>query len=957
MRPRKLVISAFGPYAGRTELDMDRLGQGGLYLITGDTGAGKTTIFDAVAFALYGEASGANREPGMLRSKYADPDTPTFVELTFSYGNKVYTVRRNPEYERPAKRGGGTTIQKADAELTMPDGRVIAKVKDVNAAVREILGVDRNQFSQIAMIAQGDFLKLLLADTKERQGIFRELFQTGRYQVLQERLKDESGKLRDACAAEKASVEQYIRGIACAAESSFSSELEKAKAGGLPVEEIRELLENILDQDRKARDHMETEFRKAEEELAKVATELGRAAELDRAEKELEQAEEKRAACRLRLAEAENRRKEQQDRKPEQERLQEKAARIRAELPSYQAAEERQMELQKLERELMEESERQAELSARQEQQARRLEKLKEEQKKYAGAGEQRERLAREQEQAEREKRELNAFGAELASYRKLGAELQRVQEKYRKAAADMEKKDAAYRELNRAFLDEQAGILAETLEDRKPCPVCGSLIHPSPARKSEKAPAEAELKKAEQEFRSAKEKAEKASAEAGSRSGEVKAKAGHLRERLAEILRIRAGGQEEEQETDGTGTSAGQVSEREMKKLPGAKELFQPGEPWEQELGARFSALDQKISRLRKQIESEEAALKRRKELEELVPREEEAEKTLREELFGIRESMAAAASRREELEARRKEICSSLQFESRQQAEQEIERLETGKKAMEKALKDAEDAFRAQEQEMDGLEGQIRQLQTLLQNAVPTDAEGLSERQKELQAQKDSCREMQKKLHARVTSNEETLRNLAAHTETLSELERRWSWVRALSNTANGNLAGKEKLMLETYIQTTYFDRIIRRANLRFLAMSGGQYELKRSREAGNNKSQSGLELNVIDHYNGTERSVRTLSGGESFKASLSLALGLADEIQSSAGGIRLDTMFVDEGFGSLDEESLRQAIQTLADLAGGNRLVGIISHVRELKERIDRQIVVTKDRTGGSHVRIEC
>ena len=212
-----------------------------------------------------------------------------------------------------------------------------------------------------------------------------------------------------------------------------------------------------------------------------------------------------------------------------------------------------------------------------------------------------------------------------------------------------------------------------------------------------------------------------------------------------------------------------------------------------------------------------------------------------------------------------------------------------------------------------------------------------------------------MQKKLHARVTSNEETLRNLAAHTETLSELERRWSWVRALSNTANGNLAGKEKLMLETYIQTTYFDRIIRRANLRFLAMSGGQYELKRSREAGNNKSQSGLELNVIDHYNGTERSVRTLSGGESFKASLSLALGLADEIQSSAGGIRLDTMFVDEGFGSLDEESLAKALRALTGLTEGRRLVGIISHVSELKERIDRQIVVTKDRTGGSRVEI--
>ena len=945
MRPRKLVISAFGPYAGRTELDMDRLGQGGLYLITGDTGAGKTTIFDAITFALYGEASGANREPGMLRSKYAEPDTPTFVELTFSYGDKIYTVRRNPEYERPAKRGGGTTSQKADAELTMPDGHVIAKVKDVNAAVREILGVDRNQFSQIAMIAQGDFLKLLLADTKERQGIFRELFQTGRYQVLQERLKDESGKLRDACAAEKAGVEQYIQGIVCAPESSFSGELEKAKEGRLPVAEVLELLEHILAQDKKIRDGTEEELGRTEEKLAGVVRELGRAGELERTEKELEQAEEKRAVCKLRLAEAEENRKEQQGRKPERERLQEEAAKIRAELPSYQMLEERQAGLQKLDRELQKLTAELKESTAQQEQQTRRLEELKEEQKKYAGAVEQRERLAREQEQAERKKKELNAFGAELSDYRKLGAELQKAQRRYREAAAEMGQKEAAYRELNRAFLDEQAGILAETLEDQKPCPVCGSLTHPSPARKSEKAPTEAELKKAEKEFRSAKDRAEKASAEAGSRSGEVKAKAEHLREQLAEILGIRSGGQEEEQEMG------------KLKALPGAKELFRPGEPWEQELGTRFSALEQKLSMLRGQIKNEEAVLKRREELERLVPQAEESEKALRERLSGIRESMAAAGSRREELEARRKELCASLQFESRQQAEKELKQLENRRNAMEKALEEAENAFRAQEQELDGLEGQIRQLKVLLQEAVPVNAEELAEKQKELQARKEACMEGQKELHARITSNEETLRNLAAHTKKLSDLEQRWSWVRALSNTANGNLAGKEKLMLETYIQTTYFDRIIRRANLRFLAMSGGQYELKRSREAGNNKSQSGLELDVIDHYNGTERSVRTLSGGESFKASLSLALGLADEIQSSAGGIRLDTMFVDEGFGSLDEESLRQAVQTLAGLAGGNRLVGIISHVGELKEKIDRQIIVTKDREGGSHVRMEC
>ena len=187
------------------------------------------------------------------------------------------------------------------------------------------------------------------------------------------------------------------------------------------------------------------------------------------------------------------------------------------------------------------------------------------------------------------------------------------------------------------------------------------------------------------------------------------------------------------------------------------------------------------------------------------------------------------------------------------------------------------------------------------------------------------------------------------------LQKLEEKWAFVQSLSNTANGNLAGKEKIMLETYIQMTYFDRIIRRANLRFLVMSGGQYELKRRREASGSRSQSGLELDVIDHYNGTERSVRTLSGGESFQASLSLALGLSDEVQSSAGGIRLDTMFVDEGFGSLDEESLQQAVRALSSLTEGNRLVGIISHVGELKEKIDRQILVKKDREGGSRVEI--
>ncbi|NLA88209.1 MAG: SMC family ATPase [Clostridiales bacterium] len=235
MRPITLTMSAFGPYAEKTVLELYKLGTQGIYLITGDTGAGKTTIFDAITFALYGEASGENREASMLRSKYATPETPTFVELVFEYAGKRYTIKRNPEYERPVKRGEGTTTQKADAELTMPDGQVITKAKDVTNTVKEIIGIDRSQFTQIAMIAQGDFLKLLLAPTEERKKIFRQIFRTELYQVLQDKLKEESAALSRQREALCSRIRQYIDDIVCKDDDVLSIELEKAKSRNLPI--------------------------------------------------------------------------------------------------------------------------------------------------------------------------------------------------------------------------------------------------------------------------------------------------------------------------------------------------------------------------------------------------------------------------------------------------------------------------------------------------------------------------------------------------------------------------------------------------------------------------------------------------------------------------------------------------------------------------------------------------
>ena len=295
-------------------------------------------------------------------------------------------------------------------------------------------------------------------------------------------------------------------------------------------------------------------------------------------------------------------------------------------------------------------------------------------------------------------------------------------------------------------------------------------------------------------------------------------------------------------------------------------------------------------------------------------------------------------------------------MQYESKEMAQSAKTDLETKKTKLETALKNAREAFEENEKNIAAIESKIEENKKLLAGSKGIDIEKEETQQQKLREEKEKLLNLQKEVHSRKTANSSSLENIRLKSDEIKSVEEKWTWMKALSDTANGNISGKEKIMLETYIQMTYFDRIISRANRRFLVMSGGQYELKRRIEAENNRSQSGLELDVIDHYNGTIRSVKTLSGGESFKASLSLALGLSDEIQSSAGGIRLESMFVDEGFGSLDDESLSQAIKALSSLADSRRLVGIISHVGELKERIERRIVVTKDKSGGSRATID-
>ncbi len=919
MRPLKLVLSAFGPYAGRTELDLSQLGTGGLYLITGDTGAGKTTLFDAIAFALYGQASGDAREPSMLRSKYAAPDTPTQVELLFAYGGAQYYVKRNPEYPRPKARGEGVTMERANAELHTPDGRVITKQAEVNRAIVELLGVERGQFTQIAMIAQGEFRKLLLAPTEERKRIFQTLFHTQPYQRLQGRLKEEVAQLRGDYEAAWASIDQYLSGLRCPPDSPLALQVEQAQARQLPLDEVAGLVQALIQDDLADQDGCRQARQQVEQELERLNALLTQAQERARTQRSLQQAQAALQSCLPQLAQAERALSAQRDSQAQGETVAAAIAAIQAELPRYGELDEDRDALSALTQAVdRQRSQLQAmaeELAAGQAE----LDRLLAEQAALATGEEQQARLEGALAAARREKTDLDGLGRELDGVERLGRELEAVQGEYLVLAQAAQAAQQAYDGLHRAYLDEQAGILAETLLPGVPCPVCGAPDHPAPARKSTQAPTKEQLDQARQRAEQAGQQAAQASALAGVKRGALEERQAALA-RMAEAL------------------------------LPGVQ-----AQGLSQVIAARRAELTAALERMEGELARVRTALARRAELDGLIPWRRVRQAELEQTCARLDRELAAQAAQAEVLEGRIQALAGTLRYDSGQAARQAAAELARQTQEGKRALDERQEAFDRIQSQVTALRAQISQAQALLDGQPEPQQEAWQAAKEELLAQRGKLARREQEVHTRLATNQNALEGLRARAASLAGIQGRWGWVKALSDTANGALANQQKIALETYVQASYFDRVIQRANTRLMVMSGGQYELARRREGDDHRSQSGLELDVIDHYNGTTRSVKTLSGGETFQASLSLALGLSDEIQASAGGIRLESMFVDEGFGSLDEESLQQAMRALSGLAQSNRLVGIISHVAELKEKIDRQIVVHKQRAGGSRAEI--
>ena len=868
----------------------------------------------------------------MLRCKYADDKTPTFVELEFEVHGVRYMVRRNPEYQRPKARGEGMTTEKADAALTYPDTRPpVTKAKDVTAAVQEIIGLDYNQFSQIVLIAQGQFTKLLNASTEERSRIFRKLFRTQRYAQLQERLQAEAAALNQQRTAQNAKLDSLLGGLQFSPEDPDAETLRALCAQTVP-ETALTLLDALTARQAAALEEAGTALQTTEAQLDKVQQQLGAAAQAQRLAQQLTARQAELAAARPALDAARAEADRHAGDAAQLDALTAQVTQAQSALAAYDAldalcrqqteardaarlaaaqAHKRRTQLDSLNAAL---AAAETELSALADADTRLL-ALQTHSTQQAQRGE-----------------ALAKLEQRLADCQRQAKTAHKAQESYRAAAAAQDEARARRDALERAFLDAQAGLLAESLTEGAPCPVCGSTHHPARALLPHTAPTQAQVEAARQAAAAADRQAQTASAAAQSALAAANEAKISLRRDAETLL--------PERFTAPEGT------------VPLTFALMT------NVLAEETAALQTAQADCAAQCRQAEADCRRKAQLEADRQNKTRQRPALEQAAAEADRSAAAQNASADALEGQIAERRAALPYPRRADAQAALDKLEadrrtlrTGMDTAQRKLKQAEQAVAAAEAAVDALTAQ----QTAAQKELPArSAEELTAQQTALTAARETLRSREKQLSAQLLPNRKTAAQYRAAAEARQTLESRWQWVSALAATAGGTLTSKQKIKLEAYIQMNYLDRILRYANTRLMQMTAGQYELERI-GAENQRSQSGLDLGVIDHYNGTRRSVKTLSGGESFKASLALALGLSDEVQSSAGGIRLDTLFLDEGFGSLDEESLELAIRVLSGLTEGDRLVGIISHVGALKDRIDRQVVVHKARTGGSTVEL--
>lgn len=922
MRPIKLTMTGFESYKDKTVINFEELGTKGLYLITGDTGAGKTTIFDAITFALYGSPSGSDRSVEMLRSHFADENTPTEVELYFEANGNKYIIKRNPDYERKSLRGDGVTKEAANAtlEFITKNQDPITSVSKVNAEIEKILNLRKDQFCRIAMIAQGRFQELLLSKKEQKQTIFRELFHTEKYERIQETLKADRNQANYEVENLKKSLKSALERIQISEADKNSARINQIITSVYVTQDEIDILKKFVADDENLLSQVIQQIKELESQLEAVNNDIQTGETRKKLSNQIEIASKNhdKESEQLKIYQAAY--VQAQENAKNVPELDKEKTLLEASLKEYEEISVKDSELQKLRKDIAADSNQNDSLEKEKQKLDESISALKKEKESLKNAGEKIGTYEAGLIRISEDKKELNEICSSLEKYLKDKEKLTAAQEAAKKAISNYEAANHEYSEKFRLFNLEQAGILAETLSAGCPCPVCGSTEHPHPAEKSENAPSQKEL----EDSKKTMDKLQQVSVDFSGKAKEIRAVVENSQATINKML--------------------GKYFEN----------LTVEDEAVSEKINAKLSALENEYDALDEKLSQEKNDKARSDKIEKEIPECEERLKGIQNNLTQliaqISSNQAIYETEEKNLTAKKAELKYATLLEAQnkfKELENQINKLTS---AVDAALMNKNDC----EKTLDGLEGEAKGLTEQLSKTKAVDVEKLEVQKKILTDKKDVLENQRDSINKRNGINQESVNTIEKLVPEISAANDRLAMISSLCEVALGSSRGKNgKPSLETYVQMHCLDQINRRANLRLKTMTENKYELRRRIEEDG--AELGLDLNVKDFYTGRERNVHTLSGGEQFQASLALALGLADEIQESAGGIRLDTMFIDEGFGTLDSETLNKAMRALEDLSQGNKLIGIISHVEELEARIPKQISVKKDETGVSHIQI--
>ena len=927
MRPIKLVLSAFGPYASKIELDLSKLGENGVYLITGDTGAGKTTIFDAITFALFGKPSGDIRDVKTLRSEYAKEEIETYVELDFVYHDEEYHIYRRPEYTYTHVQKNGEVKQRSkatDAYLILPNGERIVKPTEVTKQVEQLLGMKRDQFRQIAMIAQGSFLEILNADTKERGKLFEKVFMTSKYSVLMDRLNQMAKESYLALNDAKLRLQQIISDVRVPdiLQEQYAQTLETFAMDD--IQPVYDLLDEIIASSKesteklqKQKAQVQNQLQKSRKEETEKTKQLQDLLSLEKLLKEKPAKEEKANLY------AERVKNDGEKYHIQIDALKKEQLQIEHELPEYES-------LTKLSTKLAEIRKQVSIISKDLETKTNFKRQLDEDialkQKEAHTLTDSELSLNKVILKEEEIEKKISAFHHASMIQSNYQNAVNALKEKTQLLQESTDRKvilQKQYDDAQISYFANQAGLLALRLTKGEPCPVCGSLEHPRPASHSNKLVTEEEIN----QYKKKVDQAEKEYQITSKACADASLKMNALQNELELVLKS--------------------VTEETVS--------FEDVQLFIDEHTVQLKKEEKEISTCIKQLQQQS---KHYQELQKMIPQLQQKLTAISEEVSQNQIAQTKLSVEYEQLQKQVQEITAKLKYTSETAAKNRMSMITKQILEYQQQINRLENESKLAMDELVYVSAQIDMLKGKVSSSIdeiPNQQKQLKILQTEIENLQVQQEEILKCIHNTEmyeSDAQDTKKKIVSESDAYQIKLSRYSSLKELADVAMGNgRSSKEKITLQEYVQIAYLDRMIHKANERYLSMSNQQYQLVRSAGTKDKRSHEALDLDVIDFSNGSIRPVSSLSGGESFIASLALALGMSDEIQSQAGGIQIDTMFIDEGFGTLDQDSLNNAIQTLTNLSGENRLVGIISHVKELKERIHKGIIVTKD-LHGSH-----